>query len=140
MEEKTNEDKEWVCECGTHNHKDFTYCVSCEKLKESYALDISEKGILINMVVISDEIFQEEKHEYTAIEREDQIDHLIDWIGECGQDRQSDKELMKEDLKYLIGLEDDYLFSSISTNDFIAKSDDEENFNRICKELLELNK
>lgn len=103
-----------------------------------YNLNISEKGVLINNILIDSDIFQEEKHEYTAIEREDQIDHLIDWIGECGQDRESDKCLMKEDLKYLIGLKDEYLFSSISTNDFIAKSDDEENFNRICKELLKL--
>ena len=138
MEEQKFKDKEWVCECGTSNHKDFTYCVDCEKLRKTYSLDISEEGVSINMVIIIEEIFQEEKHEYRAIERENEIDNLIDWIGECGQDRQNDQGLMKEDLKYLISLKDKYLFSSISTNDYIAKSDDEKNFNRICEELLNL--
>lgn len=107
-------------------------------MAKEYNLEIGEKGVSINRILIDEEIFGQEKHEYTAIEREDQIDHLIDWIGECGQERESDKYLMKEDLKYLIGLSDEYLFSSTSTNNFIAKSDDEENFNRICEELLEL--
>ena len=107
-----------------------------EETTNKYNLDISEKGVLINETLINERIFQEEKHEYTAIEKEDQINHLISWISEA---KGNDKELMIDDLKYLINLKDEYLFSSISTNDFIAKSDDEENFNRICKELLKLN-
>ena len=102
--------------------------------------EIKQDGVFINDTLINEKIFQDEKVGYCVIEREDQIDHLIDWIGECGQDRESDKNLMKEDLKYLINLKDEYLFSSISTNEFICKSDDLEEFNNICKEILELNK
>ena len=124
--------------------EDFRNCIDNTFFKldvklleqEKYNLSITEKGVLINNILINGEIFQEEKHEYTAIEKEDQIDHLISWISEA---KGNDKELMIDDLKYLINLKDEYLFSSISTNDFIAKSDDEENFNRICKELLKLN-
>jgi len=98
----------------------------------------TEQGdILINGTLIKDEIFNEEKSEYRLVEREQQIDDLIDWISEA---KGNDKDLMKEDLKYLMGLKDEYVFSSISTNEFIAQSDDEEDFNQICKELLELNK
>ena len=98
----------------------------------------TEQGdILINGTLIKDEIFNEEKSEYRLVEREQQIDYLIDWISEA---KGNDKDLMKEDLKYLMGLKDEYVFSSISTNEFIAQSDDEEDFNQICKELLELNK
>lgn len=102
---------------------------------QNYNLEINEE-VKINGISINEKIFNQELHDYKAIEREDQIDHLIDWIGEA---KGNDKELMKDDLKYLIGLSDEYLFSSISTNDFIAKSDDEKKFNEICEEILKLN-
>ncbi len=101
-------------------------------------LEIKENGVCINTILINEKIFQEEMHEFAPIEREDQIDHLIDWISECGADKEKDKNLMKEDLKYLIKLTDEYVFSSISTNEFIAKSDNEERFNLICKDILKL--
>jgi len=37
----------------------------------------------------------------------------------------------------LMDLEDDYIFSSISTNEYISKDDAE--FEGTCKELIELN-
>ncbi|KKK76300.1 hypothetical protein LCGC14_2865010, partial [marine sediment metagenome] len=89
----------------------------------------------INRVLINDKIFQEEMVDYSPRSREDLIDNLIDWISEAT----TDKEIMKSDLKYLMGLKDEYIFSSISTNDYISKSDDEETFNEICKEILKLN-
>jgi len=46
---------------------------------------------------------------------------------------------MKDDLKYLIDLNDTYIFSSISTNEYIAESDNKERFNEICEEILKLN-
>ena len=101
--------------------------------------EITEKGIEIKGVLINKKVFQEEMSEYDLREREDQIDHLIEWISECGIDRESDKGLMKEDLKYLMKLSDEYIFSSISTNEYIAKSDNEEEFNDICDRILELN-
>jgi len=47
---------------------------------------------------------------------------------------------MKEDLKYLINCKDEYIFSSISTNEYILKEDNLKRFNKICKEILELHK
>jgi hypothetical protein len=46
---------------------------------------------------------------------------------------------MKDDLKYLRGLNDEFVFSSISTNEYVAKSDNLEEFNDLCEELLKLN-
>jgi len=90
----------------------------------------------INHIKLNDEIFDNGLYEYRIENRVDFIDTLIDWISEATQC----KEIMKEDLKYLICLEDEFIFSSISTNEYIAKSEDLEQFNGICKELLELNK
>ena len=90
----------------------------------------------INDIAISEEIEQDELFEYRIIHRESFIDELIGWIGECN--RPSEREMMKDDLKYLFTIDDEYIFSSISTNDYICKSD--KNFNETCEELLELNK
>jgi hypothetical protein len=98
-----------------------------------------EEGIRINGTLINEEIFNEEKVDYGVKDREDFIETLCMWISEAGQDRQNDKRLMLEDLKYLCKLEDEYILSSISTNEYIAKSDDEERFNEICEEILKLN-
>ena len=45
---------------------------------------------------------------------------------------------MMEDLKMLLTWEDDYIFSSISTNEYVRQQDSE--FDELCKELIELNK
>lgn len=89
----------------------------------------------INNVTIKDEIFQEEEFNYRIEEREEIINNLFMWISENNKD----KELMKDDLQYLMSLDDKYIFSSILTNEYIAKSDNEKEFNDLCKELLELN-
>jgi hypothetical protein len=94
---------------------------------------------IIAGVPIEDKLFDEEKVNYRLIEREEFIDDLIGWIGEIGyfnKDRERDKFLMKQDLKYLMSLDDKFIFSNISTNEYIAQSDDEENFAEICKEIL----
>jgi len=102
-------------------------------------IEINEKGqTLINDVLIDEEIFNQEKVDYKVVERQQQIDDLCMWISESKS--YNDKYAMKEDLKFLMGINDTFIFSSISTNDFIAESDDEEEFNKICKEILELNK
>ena len=90
----------------------------------------------INGVAINEKIRQEELFEYQIIHRENFLaNDLIVWIGECK--RINEKQLMLDDLKYLFTLEDEYIFSSVSTNKYVCKSDDE--FNEICEELLELN-
>jgi len=45
---------------------------------------------------------------------------------------------MKQDLKMLMQVEDEYILSSISTNNYLYKGCSE--FENTCKELLELNK
>ena len=104
---------------------------------KKYKVELRE-GVFINEILINDEVFQEEKCDYTLRERKEQIDSLIDWISVT--DRQSDLILMKEDLKYLINCKDEYIFSSISTNEYILKEDNLKRFNKICKEILELHK
>lgn len=99
--------------------------------------EITEQGIEINGTLINEIIFQEEKCDWTLREREDEIDNLIDWISES--QKYGDKALMKADLKYLISLDDEYIFSNISTNRYIANSDNEIEFHNICMEILELN-
>jgi hypothetical protein len=93
-------------------------------------------NLLINNIKINEKIFTDELCDYILRERDDQIDNLIDWIGEA---KDNDKQLMKDDLKYLIDLNDTYIFSSISTNEYIAESDNKERFNEICEEILKLN-
>ena len=72
----------------------------------------------INNKIIDDSIFSEEKVEFVIVEREDEIDHLIDWISEAT----TDKQIMKEDLKYLISLSDKYILSSVITNEYIREN------------------
>jgi len=86
----------------------------------------------INHKVINEDIFNEEKADYKIIKREDQIDYLIDWIGEA----EKDKELMKEDLKYLISLDDVFILSSILTNEYIREHTEEGQ--AILKEIFKM--
>lgn len=103
--------------------------------------EITEQNeIKINDVVINEQIFQEERVDYILRGREEQIKDLYMWIGEkLSKNEENDLYAMKEDLHYLESIEDEFIFSSISTNEFIAQSDNAEDFNNICKEILELN-
>ena len=103
-----------------------------------YNLIIDEERVNINGTLINEEIFNQVKVDYRAEDRKDFIDTLIDWISEAN-DRPNDKYLMKEDLKMLMDWNDEFIFSSILTNEYIAKSQDEEEFNNICEEILKLN-
>lgn len=96
----------------------------------------------INDQKISDSIFQEDKHEFRIDDREEFIDELINWISQAnnplldtGPNTNSRLILMKEDLKYLINLEDEFIFNSSYTNKYIAESDNKVEFNKICEEL-----
>jgi len=81
--------------------------------------------------VLSDKM---EKVGYGIIETSEFIDQLISWISELKQYKEM-RKLMKDDLKYLMSLNDQYIFSSTGTNEYIAKSDDLERFNEIAKNL-----
>ena len=88
----------------------------------------------INGVSIKEKINDEELFEYRIIDRKNFIDELIGWISEA---KSTDKEVMKQDLEMLLKVEDDYIFSSINTNDYIYTGCSE--FYETCKKLLELN-
>lgn len=78
-------------------------------------------------------IFDQELFEYRIVDRDELMNELIRWISEASQD----KELMKQDLFMLQEWDDEYIFSSISTNEYVRQSDS--NFNELCEELLKLN-
>jgi len=67
----------------------------------------------VNDKEIDSEVF--DKVDYRIDERDNQIDNLIDWIGEA---KGNDRELMKADLKFLMSIEDKYILSSLSMNDY----------------------
>ena len=99
-------------------------------------------NIEIDGIEISDQVFQEEMVDWNVEDRESYIDLLIDWISECGSDRQSDKYLMKEDLTMMIGKgnlgDNQTFFKSISTNEYLFWDDG--GFDEVCDEILKLNK
>lgn len=57
-----------------------------------------------------------QKKDYSIVYREDMIDDLINWISEAGE---SEKFLMKEDLKMLMTWSCEQIYSSNSTNEYI---------------------
>ena len=96
---------------------------------------MSKEELVINGIVINDEILDEAGYSYRTIY--DFIeDNLKEWIKEATG---SDLYMMEEDLEYLESLKDStYTLSSLSTNHYITKEYDLEEFESICKELLEL--
>ena len=58
-----------------------------------------------------------EKKGYNIVNREDEIDHIIQWISETQSE--NDKFLMKKDLKMLMSWTCEDVYSSESTNDHI---------------------
>ena len=50
---------------------------------------------------------------------------------------ESDRELMREDLETLRNTDEEYVFGNYGTNGFITKEEDIEEFNRVCRELIE---
>ena len=95
-----------------------------------YIKDLNKK----ENILIKEKIFDEELFEYRIADREDLVQDLIQWISESS----NQKDLMMEDLKMLLTWEDDYIFSSISTNEYVRQKDSQ--FDDLCKELIELNK
>jgi hypothetical protein len=99
-------------------------------------------GMLIvgsHKVIINDKIRDEQLHEFYIVETDVMIDDLIHWASESIRFKRGryDAVAMKEDLKMLMNLEDDYIFCSNETNKYVSESDSE--FENICKELIELN-
>lgn len=84
----------------------------------------------------------EEEIDYSFTDREDHISNLIMWISEAERDhsRSHDAILMKKDLQALMSLEDEIILSSLSTNDYVSPSENIEEWNELCENLLEAQK
>jgi len=78
-------------------------------------------------------VFEEVDHQ--IVDREDAINDLYSYISETRSC--SDRELMISDLDFLKSIKDEYVFSSMSTNNFIAYSVNETQFNELCERVLE---
>jgi len=105
------------------------------KLNESNESEYTLGYNSINDIIIDDEIIDNDLFGYKIVELESEIDNLIDYISET--DYGYNRNLMKKDLKMLMNIDyDKYIFSSVSTNDFITSKD--KKFNETCEELLHL--
>lgn len=63
----------------------------------------------------------------------------MQWHCEARNAGRSDAAAMYEDIEYLMTLNDNYVFSSRSTNNYVAYSDNEDRFHEICEDILEAN-
>lgn len=98
---------------------------------------LKEDGIQIvhgEFVELDETILQKDMYEFYIVNRDSLVDELICWISEADKDRL----LMKQDLKMLMLLDDEYILSSNSTNAYVHK--DSHDFNEKCEELIEINK
>jgi hypothetical protein len=103
---------------------------------KKYILDNDAIISSVDGIIKLDNVIRDKQlFEFEIIDREDYIENLIGWIAEC---KTADKHLMKIDLKMLMNSKEDFLFSSISTNDFMGSSS--ERFESTCEELISLNK
>lgn len=108
-------------------------------MKHTIRID-DEGNYWIDNTRINNKIFDEEKSDWKIVDRKDFIDHLIDWISESRNE--SDKQLMKEDLKMLMSWDREFIFSNINTNEYIQQDSyvPKSEFDEICEEILELNR
>ena len=93
-----------------------------------------DEYVYIDGVKIHPRVFEDEIVGYRVENVPDFIDTLEGWIAEATG---NDKELMREDLKYLQDVKDTYIFSSISTNEYIVGSLEPKEFLEMCKEMQE---
>ena len=100
--------------------------------KAKYVIKEVGDNFYINTTKIPRKIFDDELVDYRIEDTETLIDNLCMWISEC---RNSDKQLMKDDLKMLCKIDDEFVLSSISTNDYLFGNS--KTFNDKCKEILE---
>ena len=128
-------DDNWCNDCQMHTELveksgadyilgDYTICTPNSNPVKIYTFD--------------EELLHEKGFEYSIINRKEFIDDLYTWIGEAIRAGNSDAVLMKQDLEMLIKIEDEWIFSSTSTNKYIYEGHSE--FNKTCKELIELSK
>jgi hypothetical protein len=100
--------------------------------KPTYIISESNNEFFINGIKINQRIFDEEIVDFDIREIEEFTDNLIQWISEGNKD----KQLMKDDLKILMNIDDeDYILSSKSTNLYLFGNSDA--FNTKCQEMID---
>jgi len=102
-------------------------------------VNYKNNNVAIAGVSIDENIFHEEKVGYMLVDRENEIDELYRMISECGYDKENDKFLMVQDQDFLKSIDDEFVFSNIGTNEFIAQSINTKHFNTICVDILRAN-
>jgi hypothetical protein len=118
--------------------------IESSKPVKTYSLDQNEEHhyrTMINDITINSIVFDEEKANYYLIEREERINDLFQYIGECSSDShgQLNKSQMTQSLDFLRSIDDDFLFESIHSGlDMVAASDNPKRFNEVCEEILTL--
>lgn len=97
-------------------------------------------NILINNQEIDDKVFEEEMVNWRWEDRVDIIEQIQCWLCEARQARRTnDATMMDQDIDYLKTLNDNYIFSSISTNCYVALSENPYLFDEICEDILGAN-
>jgi len=115
----------------------FAEIIKTENEIELPSITFDGSTIIINGEEISDEVFNEELVDYKPVSRENLIDDLKNWICEA---KGSEAVAMEEHLDYLSALDDSYLFSSVSTNEYISKNAEPLKFRDICFDIIEANR
>ena len=121
--------------------------IEIDQLEQKDAVDIidtkinNRNKVVVDCVVIDDSVFEDTSVGWKLIWLEDYIDDLISWTGEIKRNSNSQHRAnMKQNLKLLMTWDDQYIWSSISTNDFVSPSHNQEKFNKICQEVLDANR
>jgi hypothetical protein len=97
--------------------------------------EINDDNVLvIDGVEIDQSIINEELVDYRLVDLEEFIDKLFTRIGEA---KDSDRRMMTYDMNELQAWNDDFVWSSITTNEYISPSVHPERFNDICNDVLD---
>lgn len=94
-------------------------------------------NVSINGCVIDEKVFEDQMVGYLYEDRSDLIENIQCWLCEARRaGRTGDAIMMDEDIDYLKTLKDNYIFNSVSTNEYIAFSDNADKYNEICEAIL----
>ena len=96
---------------------------------------IGGKSIEFEETLINEDVFYNEMVMYRLEERSEIISNLISWIAEGAKQA----EAMQEDMEMLMQWDDEYIWSSIETNEYVSPTQDPSRFNEICEEVLKAN-
>lgn len=98
----------------------------------------NDVNMLINDKPISEHIFSHELVNYKLVYRTDEINFLNRLKDEIEYTRPNDYELMVEDIKSLKRLKNDWVYSSVQTNQYISPTRDKTDFQDITQEILDV--